>query len=59
MEPNTPTPAQFLETMKVAAKNPDREDAHASADDAMCSLLQALGYGEAVDVFDNMDKWYA
>ena len=37
----------------------DEEDAHVLADALMCEILRELGYGEGVDIFLNMSKWYA
>jgi len=50
---------EFLDRMSEIAKNGDQEAAHADADDLMCELLESLGYGDGVDVFRAMDKWYA
>ena len=43
----------------IAAKPYDLERAHGNADDLLCEVLEACGYGEAVEIFRNMDKWYA
>ncbi len=37
----------------------DKEIAHIEADDLMCELLTELGYGEAVKIFEEMEKWYS
>lgn len=37
----------------------DAEDSHELADQYMCELLVELGYGEGVDIFKDMPKWYA
>ena len=37
----------------------DAEIAHVKADGLMCELLTELGYGEAVKIFDEMEKWYS
>lgn len=37
----------------------DAEECHIEMDIAMCHQLIALGYGEAMSVFDNAQKWYA
>ena len=34
------------------------EAGHVEADDLMCELLKSLGYGEGVEVLEDMDKWY-
>ena len=28
-------------------------------DDEMCALLSSLGYSKGIDIFENVDKWYA
>lgn len=37
----------------------DQESAHVMADELMCHVLIDLGFGEGVDIFRNMPKWYA
>ena len=37
----------------------DEEDQHRDADELMCNVLRSLGYGDGVDIFDRMHKWYA
>lgn len=37
----------------------DIEIAHSMADDVLCDLLIALGYGDVVDEFKAVEKWYA
>jgi hypothetical protein len=46
-------------TLKEEASNTDTEEAHVSADDALCLLLDHLGYGKVVEAYNNIDKWYA
>lgn len=53
------TPEQFAAAMSQAAKDRDTESAHATADDIMCELLRELGYEEGVEIFEQMEKWYA
>ncbi len=52
------TPKEFAEKMR-AIPTGDTEADHGRADDLMCELLRSLGYGEGVDAFEAMDKWYA
>lgn len=35
------------------------ENAHRAADRLMCKALEDLGYGEGIDLFRKMPKWYA
>lgn len=37
----------------------DEEIIHRSADRLLCEILTHLGYGEAVRIFEDADKWYA
>ena len=37
----------------------DTEMAHIYADNLFCDILSALGFNKAVEVFVQMDKWYA
>lgn len=38
--------------------NTDYEDAHFTADNILCDTLKALGFGELVDAFDGVGKYY-
>lgn len=53
------TPREFADQMKEFAKGGDLEVTHGMADDLMCKVLYRLGYGEGVEIFEEMDKWYA
>lgn len=58
------TPEEFKNEMQKISnrqgeKYIDVEITHAEADDLMCEMLRELGYGEGVDVFEDMPKWYA
>ena len=37
----------------------DGEGQHQDADELMCSVLRSLGYGDGVDIFEKMHKWYS
>lgn len=37
----------------------DEENQHIDADELMCDVLRSLGYGDGIDIFDSMHKWYA
>lgn len=54
-----PTPEEFKEDMLRASNIESQEDRHYDMDNLMCNLLEALGYGEAIDIFDSTPKWYA
>ncbi len=57
------TPAEFADAMRaieeIAKKDMDYEMAHEMADILLAQLLQSLGYGDGVAVFNRMTKWYA
>jgi len=53
------TPEEAAQRMREINKNGDTEGAHCEADDLLCEILKELGFGEAVEIFENMDKWYA
>lgn len=50
---------EIIEQLKEQQKNWDTEVAHGKADIIICSLLRQLGYGDVVDEWDKVDKWYA
>ena len=56
------TPDEFAARMRAiypADGVYDNEVAHDNADNLMCELLTALGYGDGVAIFEAADKWYA
>ena len=53
------TKEEFRNKMQAIADKRDIEEGHIEADDLMCELLKGLGYGEGVDIFEGMDRWYA
>ena len=53
------TPEEFAKAMRKLANGDDTEDSHFEADQIMCDILRALGYGEGVKVFREMKRWYA
>lgn len=34
------------------------QDHHYEADDTLCELLEYLGYGDVVEEYNKLDKWY-
>lgn len=40
-------------------KQPRVETSHAEADRVLCDLLRTLGYGEVVDEYRKLPKWYS
>ena len=49
----------FATEMRRISENKNTEMAHILADELMCDLLRELGYGDGVDIFEKMYKWYA
>lgn len=49
----------FANEMRRLAKMDNPEVAHYKADMVMCELLSELGYGDGVEIFKDMFKWYA
>jgi len=45
--------------MEECVDNGDTEAAHSDADDILCRLLHHLGYDEILDLYDEVNKWYA
>ena len=52
------TPDEFRVRMKEIATNLDIEEGHMTADALMLTLLEALGYGQGVEIFVKMGKYY-
>lgn len=51
--------AEALAKLAEIAKDDDIEVAHFEADDVLCDLLTAIGYGEVVAEYSKIRKWYA
>lgn len=45
--------------LQELAKAMDYEIPHGEADDILCDVLRQLGYGDLVDAYDKVGKWYA
>ena len=37
----------------------DKEEAHIRADNILCEVLEKIGFHDVVNVFHEIDKWYA
>lgn len=48
-----------LQMLMEAQTIDSAEQAHVIADKALCMMLNALGYKNLVDEFENVGKWYA
>lgn len=53
------TPQEFADRMREIAQEEDIADRHIEADNFMCMVLRTLGYEEGVNVFIEMETWYA
>lgn len=55
------TPQEFRREMELIkyANSDDLELVHVKMDDLMCRVLDELGYGEGVNVFEQTTKYYA
>lgn len=51
-------PSDFAKEMAVLGAKEDLKFRHILMDKAMCELLKQLGYAEAVDIFNSVEKWY-
>ena len=56
------TPEQFatrMQQIETQADGETLEGTHEEADWLMCELLRCLGYGEGIDTYHRIGKWYA
>jgi len=49
----------YLDEMQQCINNSDTEEAHIDADRILCNLLVQLGYGDVVDLWYEVEKWYS
>ena len=59
MSAATPNPEGFAKIMRAVTNDKDPESSHPLADELMAALLRDLGYGEAMDIYAAMPRWYA
>ncbi len=50
---------EALERMKAAVNNGSTEIAHSDADDILCEFLVGLGHADLVEIYLDVEKWYA
>lgn len=43
----------------VNKEHPDEEEDHSEADVILCDMLNALGYKDLTDAWDDIKKWYS
>ena len=53
------SPKEFAEKMQTIGEVRDPEERHSKMDDLMCDLLRSSGYGEGVEIFKDVEKWYS
>lgn len=53
------TKEEAIEALRKCQARHDIEEAHIEADSVLTELLTDLGYGEVVDEWHKVDKWYA
>jgi len=53
------TKEEALIQLAACRENKDTAVAHSNADDVLCALLKALGYGDVVAEYKKVHKWYA
>lgn len=47
------------EKLTEELRNNDTESAHVNADEILLELLLQLGFEDVVDLYNQIDKWYA
>lgn len=56
------TPEEFKKAMvkiREGIYRNDLEMSHIESDDLLCKALREAGYGEGIDIYETMEKWYA
>lgn len=51
--------SKFCADMQKCIDDPDTEKAHVVADNILCEALEMLGYYKLVELYNQVDKWYA
>ena len=49
----------YIKKMENAIDNDFFDDGHFQCDCVLCDLLEKLGYGKIVEIYDKQEKWYA
>ncbi len=50
---------ELCEQMRTLQNSPDPEDAHGKADDILCEALKVFGCNELVELYEQIERWYA
>lgn len=53
------TREEAIQCLKDEQESGDTEIAHINADDVLCDLLKSIGYGDVVNEYEKIKKWYA
>jgi len=59
MEEPKMNPEDAAVIMQSFQANTDQEGAHYDADGLLCLIAREAGFGDAVDAYMEIDKWYA
>lgn len=54
-----PTPEELAERMRSLADIPQQDIRHVRMDSVLTTVLEMLGYSEAVKIFNDTSKWYS
>lgn len=50
---------ELCEQMRALQNSSDIEDAHGKADDILCEALKVFGCNELIELYEQIEKWYA
>ena len=50
---------EALKKLEKCARSDDPEVAHEAADEVLCDLLTTLGFGDVVDAYKGVERWFA
>jgi len=53
------TREEAIAELKEHQVSGDREIGHMEADDILCALLKEIGYGDVVEEYHKVEKWFA
>ena len=56
------TPEEFKKAMteiKKGIHQKDLEMSHVESDELLCKILREVGYGDGIDIYEKLEKWYA
>lgn len=53
------TRERAIAKLKMAQQDMDQDGAHRDADEVLCEMLTALGYGDVVAEYYAVEKWFS